>query len=284
MCLATRLPSIASLCVIVALMPAAIRASLVQQDPPASQTPKALVPVAASSVVAQPELYYGQHVTIFGTVDERLSDFAFTIDQDAAARTPKALLVLVPHLNGSLELNAYITVIGQVVRFSPDEIGGLALASPLQLPAHAEAKYASGPAVLATSVITAAMVDLAKKPVPPMTPEEATFDQTMKRVGTAYARLRDANEGPDGTAGALHAGTLKEAFTATEAFWKVRGKADAATWAREARSLCESIERAMSAARWDEAKQATTQLGQRCQSCHGAYRERLDDGGYQIKR
>jgi cytochrome c556 len=273
--------SVTPLVVVLALAPAATRAGRVRQAAP--QPPKAIVPVAASTLAAQPDDYYGQHVTVYAAVEERLSDSAFTIDQDARTHTGLELLVLTPPLTGPLELDTYVTVIGEVVRFLPYEMGGLSLNFPLALPAHVSAKYAHRPAVLATSVITSAMVDLAKKPLPPLTPEETAYDQTMKRVGIAYARIRDANEGAD-TAGSFQAATLKDAFVETEAFWKSRGKADASTWAREARTLAESIERAMSGGRWDEAKQSTSQLGQRCQACHSVYRERLEDGAYRIKR
>ena len=51
--------------------------------PPAANTPpKPLVPVAASSVAANPDLYVGEYVTMTGAVEANLSKTSFSVDQD----------------------------------------------------------------------------------------------------------------------------------------------------------------------------------------------------------
>ena len=52
-------------------------------------------------------------------VDQTLSPTAFSVDQDKTKSTGKDVLVLAPRLNEPIELNTYVTVIGEVVKFDP---------------------------------------------------------------------------------------------------------------------------------------------------------------------
>jgi cytochrome c556 len=76
---------------------------------------------------------------------------------------------------------------------------------------------------------------------------------------------------------------LKQAFAETETFWKAKSKTDAIGWAADARKQVDLVEHAATAAKFDDAKAPAATLGQSCASCHGAYRERLEDGTYRIK-
>jgi cytochrome c556 len=138
------------------------------------------------------------------------------------------------------------------------------------------------PAIRATSVLDAKVVDLAKKPLPPLTPEEQAFDAVMKKVQPAFGAIRTAVSESNADATKTQAALLKQAFADTEAFFKQRGKADAQKWAAEARMHASLLE-AASAGKWDDAKAALTQLQQTCSSCHAVYRERQDDGSYRIR-
>ena len=69
-----------------------------------------------------------------------------------------------------------------------------------------------------------------------------------------------------------------------EQFWKTRRKNDAAQWSQDARKLSENIERSAAAGKWDDVKTHAATLGKACQTCHGAYRERFDDGSFRIKK
>jgi len=60
-------------------------------------------------------------------------------------------------------------------------------------------------------------------------------------------------------------------------FWKAK-KADATQWARDARLKVESIQAAAGIGNWNAAKESVGAVGQACTTCHGAYRERFDDG------
>ena len=80
-----------------------------------------------------------------------------------------------------------------------------------------------------------------------------------------------------------NANVLKQAFVQTEAFWKPKGKPEATKFAEEARKLSEQISTAVATGNWDEAKTQAGTLGQQCAGCHGAFRERMDDGTFRIK-
>lgn len=260
-----------ALCVVAAI---AVRAQ--QASPPAA---KPLVPVAASTLAESPADYYGQYVSVVGTVDQTLTTLAFTIDQDRTKQTGKEVLILASTLNSPVDPNSYVTVLGEVVQFT-DEIAGRVT---IDLPPDVAAKYHGRPAVLATSILNTAMVDLARPLPPPLTPEEEAFDKVMKRVGPAFTALRQAVTASDADAVKQHAAALKSSFGETTPFWKTRAKADAMNWADEARVQADVLERATARGEWEAVKSAQTALGQTCQNCHGAYRERLEDGTYRMK-
>jgi cytochrome c556 len=186
-------------------------------------------------------------------------------------------------MNGKVDQNAYVTVIGELVKFDPAEIAKKTKNYTLDLPADVAAKYQGKPTVIATSVINSQFVDVAKRLPPPLNAEEEAYQKTMKKVGPAFAALRTAVDGSNAEKTAENTAVLKQAFAETEAFWKTRGRPDALKWAQEARANVDTIEKAAPAAKWEDAKAATGTLGQSCQSCHGAYRERFDDGSFRIK-
>jgi cytochrome c556 len=250
--------------------------------PPAPATPqKPLVPVVASTLAAKPDAFLGENVTMMAIVDQTLSPVAFSVDQDKTQSTGKDVLVLAPRLNEPLELNTYVTVIGEVVKFDPadakvkDRLAGF--------PPDAAAKFTGKPVVIATSVINAAMNDVARRLPPKMTTEEEAFQKVMQKVGAANGAFRTIIEKSDAAGAQEQATALKAAFTATEMFFKPHGKADAIGWAQDARKAAEAIEVSAAAGKWDEVKATTGNLGKMCQTCHTAYRERYDDGSFRVK-
>lgn len=227
------------------------------QNPPAPAA-KPLAPVATTSIASNPDAYIGQTVTVTAAVDRVISPTSFTVDQDAKASGTGEVVVLVESLSAPPELNSYVTVIGEVVR------------------------HEGKAAIRATSVLTAAMVDLARRAAPPVSAEEAAFDAVMKRINPAFGGIRQAVAAGGGVKAAEQAAILKQAFTETEAFWKKREKPDAVKWAAEARGHAEALEAAVGAGKWDEAKTAVSGMQQTCSACHGAYRARGEDG-YRIR-
>lgn len=259
------------------------------QQPAAPPPPKPVVPVATNTVTANPDAYYGENVTLTAAVEQIYSRSAFAVGQRTVPNASHAkapgqdILVLAPTLHGVVDPNAYVTVLGELLRFDPAEIGRKAKGYTLDLAPDVVAKYTGRPAVLATAVINAAMIDLARRLPPPMTAEETAYSSMMKKVGPAFAALRTAATASNAETTAQNAVILKQAFTETEAFWKTKGKTDAIGWAHDARTEVESIERDVAAGNWDAVKATAGTLGQACQTCHTAYRERFDDGSYRIK-
>jgi cytochrome c556 len=254
-------------------------------QPPAPATPpaKPLVPVAASTLAAHPEMYYGERVTMTGAVEQSVGKLAFSVDQDKTKTLEQQVLVLAPRLNSPVDPNTYVTVIGEVMAFDSAELAKRAKDYPVEISPEVAAKYKGRPMIFATNVINTSGIDLAVRLPPPMTADEKALQEVMKQVGPANGALRGDADKMDVATTREHAATLTKAFTQTEAFWKVKGKTDAAQWAQEARKLAETIDTAASAGKWDDVKSSTGTLGQKCASCHGAYRERFDDGSFRIK-
>ena len=137
---------------------------------------------------------------------------------------------------------------------------------------------------MAASVINAAMVDLARRIPPPMSPEEAALSKLMKQIGPGYNALRQAaTAGADAAEAGAQAAALKKAFSETAAFWKTKPHPDAIQWNDDARREADAIAAAAARADWDTIKASVPKLQGACASCHNQYRERLDDGTYRFK-
>lgn len=244
--------------------------------------PRAPLPVAASSVGMNPDTYIGEYVSMTGVVEQNLSKTAFSVDQDKTKNTGKEVLIIAPTLLSAADVNTYVTVLGDLVKFDPEEVAKKAKDYKLDLPDDVIAKFRGRPVVIATSVINAALTDIAKKPLPPMTADDLALQKHMKVIAPASAAMRNA-DAATADATRQNIAALKTAFAETEAFWKAKNKTDAMGWAAEARKHVGTMETAAAASKWDDVKAAAGPLTQTCQQCHGAYRERLEDGTYRIK-
>jgi cytochrome c556 len=254
--------------------------------PGGGQAPAArpAIPAAASSIAAKPDAFYGQYVSVYATVEQSLSPTAFTLDQDRTKSTGKEVVVLAPRLHEPVELNTYVTVIGEVIRADAGEIAKRAKASAAGLPPDVLAKHAGKAVILATSVITPALTDLARFIPPPMTPEEASLDKAMKGVGGANGALRKGIDASNVELVKTNTAILAAAFAETEAFWKARNVAEAVKIAQTARAAVDGIDKAVAMGNWNDAKTHNTTLGAQCAACHGSYRERLEDGSFAVKK
>lgn len=226
---------------------------------PAAPPAKPLLPTAASSIAADPAAFIGQTVSVTASVDRILAPHRFVLDQDVKTTGTGEVIVLVDTLTAAPEVNAYVTVIGEVVA------------------------HEGTVAIRATSVFNSAMTDLARRQAPPVTADEAAFDVIMKRINPAFADIRKVVAAGGGDDAAGLASTLKQGFTETEAFWKKRDKADAVKLAADARTQAEALETAIAAGKWEEAKVAVSGMQQTCSACHSAYRQRGEDGSYRIR-
>lgn len=250
--------------------------------PPA---PKPLVPVTASSVLATPDRYLGETVTMTGIVEAPLSMTTFTVDHDAKAANENAILVIARReLNEKVVANEYVTVIGELIKFDAAEIAKRKdPAFVSDLPADALAKFAGRPVVLATTVFQGSR-DLAMRLPPPMTPAEEALDKVMKQVGPANGAFRKGMAGSNVDLARDNAATLTKMFIETEQFFKAQRMNEPEKWAQDARRVTETIEKAVVAQNWTAVKAQAENLGKACQSCHAAYRDRYDDGSFRLKR
>jgi hypothetical protein len=267
--------------------------TLIQAQPPApappapaaprAPQPQPFLPVAANSLAANPDPYIGRNVSLTAAVEQRFGGTAFTIDQDPAAASDRDVLVLAPLLNAPVEPKAYVTVIGEAVRFDAAAVAArMKDAMPL-LPPDVAARYQGRAAIIAVSVINAAMTDLAKRLPPPMSPEEAALSAEMKQIGPGFNALRQAMTASNAADAAAHAAALKKAFSEAAAFWKSKPHPDAIQWNEDARRTADTIAAAAGRGDWEALKADVPRLQQACSSCHTQYRERLDDGSYRFK-
>jgi hypothetical protein len=251
--------------------------------PPAGTPPKPLVPVAASSVAANPDPYIGEYVTMTGAVEANLSKTSFSVDQDKTKSTGKEVLVLAPTMQKPADANGYVTVIGQLIKFDEKEIASKLKDYKIDLsPADME-KYKGKPVVLATAVINNAGIDIAKKPIPPMTADDLTLQKVMTKLPAAQGAVRKSLDSKDIPGSKEQATLLKNAFTEIEAFWKAKGNEEAMKWANEGKNHADAILVNLGLNNIEAAKTSITPLGATCGSCHGKYRERMEDGTFRIK-
>jgi len=250
---------------------------------PAGTPPKPLVPVAASSVVKNPDGYVGEYVTLTATVESNLSKTGFSVDQDKNKSTGQEVLVLAPNLQKPADQNTYVTVIGQLIKFDPAEVEKNLKGYTIDLPADVQAKYKGKPVVLATAVINTAGIDIAKKPIPPMSADDLALQKIMTKLPPAQAALRKALDGKDLNLVKEQAALLKTAFTDIETFWKAKGNTEAMTIATEGKKHADGVLINLGLGSLDAAKTSITPLGATCGNCHGKFRERMDDGTFRIK-
>ncbi|HET9369906.1 MAG TPA: hypothetical protein VFO19_06650 [Vicinamibacterales bacterium] len=272
---------VASATAAVLLISVGIRAAQAPQMP--AGPPARMIPTAASSILLNPDALYGANVSLIASVETVLSKTAFSVDQDPANATGKDLLILAPSLQQAPDANAQITVIGEVFKFAPEEVAKRAKGYTLDLPADQVEKFLGKPAVLATSVISPKLVDLAKRLPPPMTPDEIALDKAMKSVSASFNAARPALEASNAADAKTSLAGVKAGLAEAQAFFKKNKVTDAIGWADEATKLVETIEGAVATGNWDAARSNVPTLQQKCTQCHTARRERFDDGTYRFK-
>ena len=254
------------------------------QGPPAAGTPpKPLVPVAASSVANNPDPYVGEYVTMTATVEAILTKTAFSVDQDKTKSTGKEVLVLAPSMQKPTDQNQYVTVIGQLIKFDEKEVASKLKDYKLDLSPADVAKFKGKPVVLATAVINSAGVDIAKKPIPPMTADDLTLQKIMTKLPTAQAAVRKSLDSKDMADAKTQATLLKDSFTQIEAFFKTKGNEEAIKIAGEGKQHADAMLVNLGMSNIEAAKTSVTPLGGVCGNCHGKYRERMEDGTFRIK-
>ncbi|MEQ1756945.1 MAG: hypothetical protein ABL986_01415 [Vicinamibacterales bacterium] len=246
------------------------------------------VPVATNTILEDPNSYYGKQITISAAVENMVSKTSFLMDQRRAAGAAevksvgKPILVIAPFLTKTLEARQYLLVSGQLVKFDPAAVTKIVAEYRLDLPAEALAKYTGLPVLVANSVLDAYYAELGKKPAPPATPDELAMSTTMKSISAAAAVLRTASPAAK-DAVLQNAAALQPLFTKIEVTWDDLGQTAAAQYARDGRAFAAEVEEAASEGNWDAVKANATSLNAVCGQCHGAYRDRMDDGTFRFR-
>ena len=155
------------------------------------------MPVAASSVAANPDPYVGEYVTMTGAVEANLTKTSFSVDQDKTKATGKEVLVLAPTLQKQADQNGYVTVIGQLIKFDEKEVAAKLKDYKIDLSPADLAKFKGKPVVLATAVINTAGIDIAKKPIPPMTADDLALQKIMTKLPPAQGAVRKSLDSKD---------------------------------------------------------------------------------------
>jgi cytochrome c556 len=255
-----------------------------QAPAPAPGAPtKPLVPVAASSVAANPDPYVGEFVTMTGAVEANLTKTSFSVDQDKTKSTGKEVLVLAPNLQKPTDPNGYVTVIGQLIKFDEKEVAAKLKDYQIDLSPADIAKYKGKPVVLATAVINSGGIDIAKKPIPPMTADDLALQKIMTKLPPAQGAVRKTLDSKDMAGAKEQATILKDSFTQIEAFFKAKNNAEATKWAAEGKQHADAILVNLGLNNIEAAKTSVTPLGGTCASCHGKYRDRMEDGTFRLK-
>ena len=247
-------------------------------------------PVATNRIAQNPDAYYGKLITVSAGVEQVLSKTAFLVDQQRKVvgnmevqAVGKPVLVIAPYLSGRLDQKSYLWVRGELVKFDATAIARVAPDYRIDLPPEVAAKYQGQPVLLANSVMNSTHVELGKKPYPPPSAEEVSLSAAMKTIGPAFAELQAAVKDSNGDVVSGNAAKLQPAFTQTEEIWEDLGQVAASEWARTARDHADAIARAAANGNWDSVKISAVALNRLCQNCHGAYRDRQEDGAFRIR-
>ncbi|MGE0445436.1 MAG: hypothetical protein AB7P99_09425 [Vicinamibacterales bacterium] len=247
------------------------------------------MPVTTTAITGNPEAFVGKLVTVSARVEALLTPTAFVVDQQRAVNAHETsaagapLLVLAPYLTRAVPHGRYVLLRGRVVRFAAAAIGGVAEGYTVDLPAGLAARYSGAPVLVATSVLDPTYMELGAKPLPPPTPAELAMGAEMKRIAASVETLRDAAQGMNVDGVAEPVATLVQSFGQVEAMWEDLGQSAAAEWAREARRQAVAIEGAAAGGDWGAVTTASGALNQTCQACHGAYRDRVEDGTFRMR-
>ena len=256
-------------------------------QPPAQQPPaipqKPMIPITVGTLLNQVDKYLNDTVSVTGPVEKGLSQLSFSMDPDPKQATGKDLLVLTPRMNQPVTPNGYVTVIGRVVKFDAAELATTLTDRKIDVPADVAAAFKGKPALVATTVMTSDFIELTRKIPQPMTAEEKALQPIMQRNQQAIGAARTAANEADMPTVRQNALILKQGFTEIENLFKKSNLTEAMKMATNARTKAEELERSVATGKWEDVKAAAAAVQQTCQACHGAFRERFDDGSFRIR-
>ena len=105
----------------------------------------------------------------------------------------------------------------------------------------------------------------------------------MTKLPPAQGAVRKTLDSKDMAGAKEQATILKGLFTEIEVFFKTKKNDEATKWATDGKNHADAILVNLGLNNSEAAKTSITPMGSTCASCHGKYRERMDDGTYRIK-
>jgi hypothetical protein len=110
------------------------------------------------------------------------------------------------------------------------------------------------------------------------------YSMLMKPAAAANAALQKNVTAGDWAATASSATDVQNAFAKIEAFWTMKGVADAQGFAKTIQAAAKETHDAAAAGNADGAKAAAMKVGATCGMCHMAHRMRNADGTFTLKQ
>src|SRR5437588_7490465 len=136
---------------------AAVVLFLAQQQPPATPPtavpagpqPRAAIPVAVSALTAHPDRYAGGTVSLTAAVAQVFGATAFSVAQASQKDRGSEVLVVSAVLTAPVQPGAYVTVIGDTIRFDPAALADRMKDAAPALPADVVERYRGRMAIVA---------------------------------------------------------------------------------------------------------------------------------------
>ncbi len=112
--------------------------------------------------------------------------------------------------------------------------------------------------------------------------EDAQFATWMKASGRAFGILSklDTKTGKEAVSTAETLGGVYEEMIG---YWRQRNLTDAVKWSEQGKAAAVELAAAAFSGDTQRAGEAMKTIGNTCQACHSAYREKLPDGSYRFK-
>lgn len=241
------------------------------------------VPTAVSSIVANPAPLMNKRVSVTASVEKIVNATVFVVDQNRSTAQGE-ILVIVPALYKAPAADAYVTVVGDLVSFSPADIATRLPNYKLELPPDVVTKFQGKLAIVAAAVVASNLSDLTKHPPAPMSPEDTKLSALMQQISPASAAMRTAAGASDAAAVKARAAELKKLFGDVRDVFQGLNTMTAMLYASDAVKQVDAADAAAAAGKWADVTTATASLNQVCTTCHTAHRERQDDGTFRLKK
>jgi hypothetical protein len=110
-----------------------------------------------------------------------------------------------------------------------------------------------------------------------------TYQKAMKDIQAGQTGLRTSIGSKNYDAVLQNVANLRNAFTVTQSFWTEKGKQDAINAATNALKAVGDLDAAAKAKNDPKLIEAQTALGRTCAGCHGAHRQSVGQGAFEIK-